>query len=228
MTPVRVIQWATGPIGAAQLREVIDHPEFELAGVFVYDPAKVGIDAATLVGRPPAGIVACHDKSAILALDADVVLHAASKSQIPRPKTPTPTRSSRCWSPAKMSSPPRRTTNCPPMVTTPIGELPWHASAAAPDSMPRANTRDSCSSGSRWGSRRSRSASIESPCRSSSTVRLCRNAECWSTSWAWASRPTRSPPIHRCSGPGHGNRELATRVPGGLAQRIVTDAQIQP
>jgi hypothetical protein len=79
MTPVRVIQWATGPIGAAQLREVIDHPEFELAGVFIYDPAKVGIDAATLVGRPPTGIVACHDKSAILTLDADVVLHAASK-----------------------------------------------------------------------------------------------------------------------------------------------------
>ena len=80
MTPVRVIQWATGPIGAAQLREVIDNPELELAGVFVYDPAKVGVDAATLVGRPPTGIVTCNDKSAILALDADVVLHAASKA----------------------------------------------------------------------------------------------------------------------------------------------------
>jgi hypothetical protein len=80
MTPIRVIQWATGPIGAAQLREVIDNPEFELAGVFVYDPAKIGVDAATVVGRPPTGIVTCHDKSAILALDADAVLHAASKA----------------------------------------------------------------------------------------------------------------------------------------------------
>jgi 2,4-diaminopentanoate dehydrogenase len=82
VTPIRVVQWATGPIGAAQLREVIDNPEFELVGVFVYDPAKVGVDAAALVGLPtaPTGIPACHNKSAILALDADVVLHAASKA----------------------------------------------------------------------------------------------------------------------------------------------------
>jgi hypothetical protein len=80
MTPTRVVQWATGPVGSAQLREVIDDAEFELAGVFVYDPAKVGIDAGTLVGRPPTGVLACNDKSAILSLDADVVLHAASKA----------------------------------------------------------------------------------------------------------------------------------------------------
>ncbi|HWT47137.1 MAG TPA: dihydrodipicolinate synthase [Mycobacterium sp.] len=80
MTPIRVVQWATGPVGAAQLREVIDNPEFELAGVFVYDPAKVGIDAGALVDQPPTGVVACNDKSAILSLNADVVLHAASKA----------------------------------------------------------------------------------------------------------------------------------------------------
>jgi 2,4-diaminopentanoate dehydrogenase len=80
VTPIRVVQWATGPVGAAQLREVIDNPELELAGVFVYDPAKVGVDAGTLVARAPVGILAGNDKSAILALDADVVLHAASKA----------------------------------------------------------------------------------------------------------------------------------------------------
>jgi 2,4-diaminopentanoate dehydrogenase len=80
MTPVRVVQWATGPVGAAQLREVIDNPEFELAGVYVYDPDKVGIDAGALVDRPPTGVVASDDKSAILSLNADVVLHAASKA----------------------------------------------------------------------------------------------------------------------------------------------------
>ncbi|OBK43197.1 hypothetical protein A5655_17675 [Mycobacterium sp. 1081908.1] len=74
------MQWATGPVGSAQLREVIDNPQFELAGVFVYDPAKVGTDAGALVDRPPTGVVASNDKSAILALDADVVLHAASKA----------------------------------------------------------------------------------------------------------------------------------------------------
>ena len=41
----RVVQWATGNIGTRALREVIRHPELELAGVLVYDPAKAGIDA---------------------------------------------------------------------------------------------------------------------------------------------------------------------------------------
>jgi hypothetical protein len=76
---VRVIQWATGAVGAAQLREVIDRPEFELVGVFVYGADKAGKDAGDLVGRPPTGVRATNDKAAILALEADVVLHAASK-----------------------------------------------------------------------------------------------------------------------------------------------------
>lgn len=76
---IRVVQWATGAVGSAQLREVIDRPEFDLVGLFVYGAAKVGVDAGVLVGRPPTGVVATNDKAAILALDADVVLHAASK-----------------------------------------------------------------------------------------------------------------------------------------------------
>ena len=77
---VRVVQWATGSVGIAQLREAIDRPDLDLVGVFVYSPDKVGVDAGTLVGRPPTGIMATNDRSAILALDADVVLHAASKA----------------------------------------------------------------------------------------------------------------------------------------------------
>jgi hypothetical protein len=76
----RVVQWATGAVGAAQLREVVDRPDLELVGLFVYDPAKVGVDAGELVGRPPTGVLATNDKDAILALDADVVFHAASKA----------------------------------------------------------------------------------------------------------------------------------------------------
>jgi hypothetical protein len=76
----RVIQWATGSVGAAQLQEVIDRPDLELAGVFVYSPKKAGVDAGELVGRGPTGVRATDDKAAILALDADVVLHAASKA----------------------------------------------------------------------------------------------------------------------------------------------------
>jgi hypothetical protein len=63
----------------AQLREVIDDPDLELAGVLVYTPTKVGLDAGALAGRPATGIRATADRSEILALEADVVLHAASK-----------------------------------------------------------------------------------------------------------------------------------------------------
>ena len=77
---VRVIQWATGSVGAAQLREVIDRPDLEFVGLYVYSPSKVGVDAGALVGRPPTGVLATNDAAAILELDADVVLHAASKA----------------------------------------------------------------------------------------------------------------------------------------------------
>ncbi len=77
---IRVIQWATGAVGLAQLRETIDRPDLELVGLYVYSPSKVGVDAGALVGRPPTGVLATNDASAIIELDADVVLHAASKA----------------------------------------------------------------------------------------------------------------------------------------------------
>ncbi len=77
---IRVIQWATGPVGSIQLAEVIDHPDYDLVGLLVYSPDKVGVDAGALVGRPEIGVAATNDKAAILALDADVVLHSASKA----------------------------------------------------------------------------------------------------------------------------------------------------
>ena len=76
----RVIQWATGAVGSAQLQQVIDSPDLDLVGLFVYSPDKVGKDAGALVGRPPTGVLATNDKDAIVALDADLVVHAASKA----------------------------------------------------------------------------------------------------------------------------------------------------
>lgn len=76
----RVIQWATGAVGSAQLRELIDDPNLELAGLFVYSADKVGRDAGSLVGRSDTGVAATDDKRTILELDADLVLHAASKA----------------------------------------------------------------------------------------------------------------------------------------------------
>jgi 4-hydroxy-tetrahydrodipicolinate reductase len=71
----RVVQWATGNIGMRALREVIRHPDLELTGVLVYDPAKVGVDAGELCGEGRVGIAATTDRDAILALHADCVLY---------------------------------------------------------------------------------------------------------------------------------------------------------
>ena len=71
----RVVQWATGNIGSRALREVIRHPDLDLVGVFVYDPAKDGVDAGELCGEDPVGIPATHDRDAIRTVDADCVLY---------------------------------------------------------------------------------------------------------------------------------------------------------
>ena len=71
----RVIQWATGNVGTASLRAVSRHPELELVGLRVHDPAKTGQDAGTLCGLDPLGVTASDDPEAILSLDADCVLH---------------------------------------------------------------------------------------------------------------------------------------------------------
>lgn len=76
--PIRVVQWATGNIGARALRGVIEHPRLSLAGVYVYGPEKEGRDAGELCGGSPAGptgVVATRDVEQILALGADCVLY---------------------------------------------------------------------------------------------------------------------------------------------------------
>ena len=71
----RVIQWATGSIGKTCLRQIIDHPDLELAGVLVYSDRKAGKDAGEIARRAPTGVIATSSVDEILALDADVVLH---------------------------------------------------------------------------------------------------------------------------------------------------------
>ncbi|OBA78973.1 dihydrodipicolinate synthase [Mycobacterium sp. 1164966.3] len=75
------MQWATGAVGRAALQELIENPDYQLVGVLVYDPAKAGRDAGALCGLPPTtGVVATASKEEIVALGADVVVHAASKA----------------------------------------------------------------------------------------------------------------------------------------------------
>ncbi|TWE07893.1 hypothetical protein [Rudaeicoccus suwonensis] len=72
----KAIQWATGAMGRAVLRTMIDHPDVEVVGVYTYSPQKVGQDIGLLAGRAETGVLATDDLSQILALDADVVVHA--------------------------------------------------------------------------------------------------------------------------------------------------------
>jgi 4-hydroxy-tetrahydrodipicolinate reductase len=78
----RIVQWGTGNVGQQALRTILERPDFELAGVRVYDPAKVGVDAGAFVDAPPTGIVATDDVDAILALDADCVCYTALGSTL--------------------------------------------------------------------------------------------------------------------------------------------------
>ncbi|GAA3207869.1 hypothetical protein [Actinocorallia longicatena] len=73
---VRVIQWATGAIGKTTLRAVLDAPDLELAGLFVYGDRKAGRDAGDIARRPLTGVIATRDRAEILATDADLVIHA--------------------------------------------------------------------------------------------------------------------------------------------------------
>jgi hypothetical protein len=75
MTALRVVQWATGNIGARSLRGVIEHPELTLAGVYVTSAAKAGKDAGDLCGLPATGVTATNDVNEILSLNADCVLY---------------------------------------------------------------------------------------------------------------------------------------------------------
>ncbi len=76
--PYRVIQWSTGNVGRYALAQILDHPELELAGVWVSGPAKAGRDAGELCGRAPVGVRATTDAEALLALDADCVCYTAT------------------------------------------------------------------------------------------------------------------------------------------------------
>ncbi|MFI5046253.1 MAG: dihydrodipicolinate reductase [Acidimicrobiia bacterium] len=80
--PLRIVQWATGNIGSHSLRAVIQHPDLELVGTFVYSADKSGKDAGTLCGVEPVGVVATSDVDEIVALDADCVVYMADRTEV--------------------------------------------------------------------------------------------------------------------------------------------------
>lgn len=73
--PHRVIVWGTGFVGKSVLGELLEHPDYELVGVVVHDPAKDGADVGELVGRGPVGLRATTDVHAALGLPADALAY---------------------------------------------------------------------------------------------------------------------------------------------------------
>jgi hypothetical protein len=71
----RVVQWATGSMGRTALRRVIDHPDLDLVGVYVYDARKVGVDAGQIARRPDCGVLTTNRIDDIIRLQPDIVLH---------------------------------------------------------------------------------------------------------------------------------------------------------
>lgn len=101
---LRVIQWATGVVGRHAARAVLDHPELQLVGGYVYGGDKVGRDLGEICGSGPIGVRATNDKAAILATSADCVLYMPGGSATSKPCSMT---SARSWLQARTSSPRR-------------------------------------------------------------------------------------------------------------------------
>src|SRR3954454_11680873 len=80
---LRVVQWATGGVGIAAIRGVLEHPELELVGCWVHSESKAGKDVGEILGTDPIGVVATNSMDEILALDADCVLYSPL---MPNPK----------------------------------------------------------------------------------------------------------------------------------------------
>ena len=73
---LKVVQWATGGVGVAAIKGVLEHPDLELAGCWVHSEAKNGRDVGELIGAGPIGVVATNSVDEILSLDADAVIYA--------------------------------------------------------------------------------------------------------------------------------------------------------
>ncbi len=65
----RIVVWGTGFVGKMVIAEVVKHPSFELVGVGVSNPDKVGHDVGEICGLGTSlGITATDDVDALIAL----------------------------------------------------------------------------------------------------------------------------------------------------------------
>jgi hypothetical protein len=71
----RVVVWGTGFVGRMVIPEILRHPCFELVGVGVSNPEKVGKDIGTLCGLDRVGLAATDDVAALIATRPDALVH---------------------------------------------------------------------------------------------------------------------------------------------------------
>ncbi|NDU75221.1 diacylglycerol kinase [Actinomadura sp. DSM 109109] len=75
---IRVLHVATGNVGRIALGQLIEDPRFELAGLVVSDPAKLGRDAGELAGLGAVtGVTATDDLDAALTARPDCTVYCA-------------------------------------------------------------------------------------------------------------------------------------------------------
>ncbi len=72
----RIVVWGTGFVGTMVIAEIVRHPLFELVGVGVSNPEKVGRDVGEICGLDgPIGLTATDDVDALIALKPDALVH---------------------------------------------------------------------------------------------------------------------------------------------------------
>jgi 2,4-diaminopentanoate dehydrogenase len=67
--------WGTGFVGKMVIPEIVRHPSFDLVGVGVSNPDKVGADAGDICGIGPVGVAATDDVQALIDLRPDALVH---------------------------------------------------------------------------------------------------------------------------------------------------------
>lgn len=72
----RIVVWGTGFVGRMVIAEIVKHPLFELVGVGVSNPDKVGCDIGEICGlASPIGVAATDDVNALIACKPDALVH---------------------------------------------------------------------------------------------------------------------------------------------------------
>jgi len=80
-TPKRVVVWGTGVVGKMVIAEIVKSPAFELVGVGVSNPDKVGKDAGEICGIEETGVIATDSVEDLVACAPDALVNYGPTAQ---------------------------------------------------------------------------------------------------------------------------------------------------